>query len=68
MKLRGVMLILLGVAGGIFVYLFDIIAGKPENYIGPKSYFALGVCFVILIAGLRLLIKGFRARKDASGG
>ncbi|MFC1658913.1 hypothetical protein ACFL1D_05980 [Candidatus Omnitrophota bacterium] len=59
MKLkRGAVLILAGLAGCIFVSVFDILVGKPVNDItGPKSISALLVCGFLIILGIRLLLK-----------
>jgi len=58
MKARGVILIALGILGGIFVCIFDIISGKPINDItGPKSISALIICAVLIIYGFRLCLK-----------
>lgn len=58
MKTKGMLLILLGVLGSIFVLTFDVIAGKPVNDItGPKSIFALLISGVSVIAGIRCLLK-----------
>ncbi|MFH0790891.1 MAG: hypothetical protein V2A64_04590 [Candidatus Omnitrophota bacterium] len=58
MKKNGIVLIILGVLGAIFVCTFDIIMGKPVNDIsGPKSTPALIFCGILIIAGIRLLLK-----------
>jgi len=57
MKKKGTVLIVLGIAGIIFVLLFDIILGKPEYYIGPKSVAAFIACIIFIIAGIRSLSK-----------
>jgi hypothetical protein len=60
-KTKGIALIVLGILGAIFVCTFDIIVGKPVNDIsGPKSIFALIVCGILIIAGIRKmgLVKG----------
>jgi len=57
MKTKGPVLIVLGVAGAIFVSTFDIIAGKAENYIGPKSIIALIVCALLIVQGVISLLK-----------
>jgi hypothetical protein len=50
-KTKGFILIVLGIAGAIFVSTFDIIAGKPKNMIGPKSIAALLFCALLIIKG-----------------
>ena len=58
MKKKGVVLILLGILGIIFVCTFDIIVGKPVNDItGPKSISALVFCGFLIIIGIRFLLK-----------
>ncbi len=58
MKIKGIVLILAGLLGAIFVCTFDIIAGKPVNNIsGPKSISALIFCGILVIAGIRFLLK-----------
>lgn len=57
MKIKGTILILLGVLGAIFVCTFDIIAGKPVNDItGPKSIPVLIICGFLIILGIRFLL------------
>ncbi|MBU4311696.1 MAG: hypothetical protein KJ706_03130 [Candidatus Omnitrophica bacterium] len=57
MKKKGTVLIVLGIAGIIFVLLFDIIVGKPNYYIGPKSIAAFIACMIFIITGTRSLRK-----------
>lgn len=57
MKKKGTVLIVLGIAGIIFVLLFDIIVGKPGYYIGPKSITALIASVIFIITGIRSLRK-----------
>jgi len=57
MKTKSLVLIILGVIGIIFVSTFDIIAGKAENYIGPKSIIALIICVLLIIQGVISLLK-----------
>ncbi len=57
MKTKGLILIILGVVGAIFTSAFDIIMGKPKNYIGPKSIIALIVCGLLIIQGTIRLLK-----------
>jgi hypothetical protein len=55
---KGMVLIVLGVLGAIFVSTFDILAGKPVNDIsGPKSISALVFCALLIIIGFRLILK-----------
>lgn len=59
MKRKGIILIVLGILGAIFVCTFDLITGKPVNDItGPKSIFALIICGLFIITGIRFLLKG----------
>ncbi|MGD9014998.1 MAG: hypothetical protein PVI33_03120 [Candidatus Omnitrophota bacterium] len=58
MKTKGIILIMLGFLGSIFICIFDIIMGKPVNDItGPKSISALVLCGVLIIIGILLLFK-----------
>ena len=56
-KTKGVILIIFGIAGAIFVSMFDIIAGKPENMIGPKSIIAIIICVLLIVQGIVSLLK-----------
>ncbi len=61
MKIKGIILIIIGVLGAAFVCTFDVITGKPVNDItGPRSIIALAVCVLLIIAGMRFLLKGSR--------
>lgn len=57
MKTKGVILVILGIAGVIFTSTFDIIAGKPKNMIGPKSIVGFIICAFLIIRGLISLFK-----------
>lgn len=58
MKIKGTILIILGILGAIFVSTFDILMGKPVNNIsGPKSISALIFCGILIIIGIRFLSK-----------
>ncbi|MBU0693703.1 MAG: hypothetical protein KKC11_03420 [Candidatus Omnitrophica bacterium] len=58
MKVKSIMLIVLGVLGIIFVCAFDTLAGKPVNDItGPRSVSAFFICGLAIIAGIRLFLK-----------
>jgi len=48
---------MLGVVGIVFTSTFDIIAGKAENYIGPKSIIAIIICGLLIILGIIFLLK-----------
>ena len=56
-KTKGVILVILGILGAIFVSTFDIIVGKARNYIGPKSIIALIICALFIIQGVIFLTK-----------
>jgi len=59
MKKKGIILVVLGILGAIFVSTFDIIAGKPVNDIsGPKSITALIICGILILMGIRFWLKG----------
>ena len=51
-KTKGRVFIILGIVGGTFVFLFDIIAGKHRYYLGPKSIIALTICGLLIIQGI----------------
>ncbi|MBL7084570.1 MAG: hypothetical protein ISS43_00490 [Candidatus Omnitrophica bacterium] len=58
MKVKGILLLLVGVLGAIFVSRYDIIVGKPINDVtGPKSIIAFLICAVLIIIGVRFLSK-----------
>ena len=58
MKKKGIILVLAGVLGAIFVLTFDIITGKPVNDItGPKSISALIICGIFVVVGVCSLIR-----------
>jgi len=57
MKIRGLLLLVVGVLGAMYVWTYDIAAGKPVNDItGPKSIAVLMVCAVIFILGICSLL------------
>lgn len=59
MKMKGLVLILLGILGAAFVSTFDIIMRKPVNDItGPKSTPALAACALAIIAGIYFCLSG----------
>jgi len=61
MKTKGIILIILGMLGAVFVCTFDIIAGKPVNDItGLKSISALIICAIFIILGIRFLLKSLK--------
>lgn len=63
MKTKGIILVLLGVLGAIFVSIFDIITGKPVNDItGPKSISVLILCGILIILGIRFVLKSPREK------
>ncbi|MCX5687141.1 MAG: hypothetical protein NTV71_00605 [Candidatus Omnitrophica bacterium] len=57
MKTKGLVFIILGVVGAIFISTFDIIVGKAKNYIGPKSIIALIICALLITQGVISLLK-----------
>ena len=67
MKIKGVILIVLGILGAIFVCTYDILAGKAINDIsGPKSIFGLISCGIIIVLGIITLKK--KGGKRTQGG
>lgn len=58
MKIKGLILILVGVLGAIFVCTFDIIMKKPVNDItGPISISLLVICALFIITGIKFIFK-----------
>lgn len=58
MKKKGIILIALGVLGAIFVCAFDALVGKPVcDITGPKSITALIICGILIVTGIRSLLK-----------
>lgn len=56
MKISGIILIILGIVGAVFIYLYDlIIKHEPTVTLGPRSGPALGVAILVLIIGIILL-------------
>ena len=61
MNKKGIVLIALGILGAMFVSTFDIIMGKPVNDIsGPRSIAALIICAVLVIMGIRFILKSVK--------
>lgn len=57
-KTKGIVLILLGIAGIILVCNIDVIMKKPVNDItGPKSLVGFVISAILIIAGIKLLAK-----------
>jgi hypothetical protein len=58
MRVKGIILIVLGVLGAIFVCTYDILMRKPVNDIsGLKSISGLIISGLFIIAGIRFLLK-----------
>ncbi|MFC1699771.1 hypothetical protein ACFL1I_07455 [Candidatus Omnitrophota bacterium] len=58
MKAKGIILLLAGVLGAIFVSTYDMILGKEINDItGPKSIPALIICAVFIAMGARFILR-----------
>jgi hypothetical protein len=58
MKIKGIILLVLGVCGVIFVCIFDVLTGKPVNDVtGPKSILGFVVSGIFLFIGVYLLSK-----------
>ncbi|MBM3252912.1 MAG: hypothetical protein FJZ16_01505 [Candidatus Omnitrophica bacterium] len=63
MKIKGIILIVLGILGVIFVCTIDIIMGKPVNDIsGPKSIAGLIVSGLFVIIGIFFILKGLKKK------
>ncbi len=57
-KTQGVIILLVGILGAVFVSIFDVLVGKPVNDItGPRSIIALIACVLLIIMGIRFLLK-----------
>ena len=55
---NGIVLLIIGVIGIVFVCTFDIIMGKPVNDItGPKSITGLVISAIFIILGIKNLIR-----------
>ncbi len=64
---KGILLVLFGVIGAVFVCTFDIITQKPVNDItGPKSISALVVCTISLAIGIYFLVKSRKKKSTSS--
>ena len=64
MKSKGIILIIVGILGAVFVCSFDILMGKPVNDIsGPKSISALIFCGLLIIVGINFLVKSAKKIK-----
>jgi len=58
MKKKGLILIVLGIVGVIFICLIDVIMGKPVNDVtGPKSIIGLIISSIFIIRGIYILQK-----------
>lgn len=58
MKAKGALLCILGILGVVFVYMYDIVLGKPINDItGPKSIVAFSLCGISIVKGFQFLRK-----------
>ncbi len=56
-KNLGLLLLIWGIVIIIATCLFDLIARKGEIILGPKSYTAITIGAVIIIAGILSLVK-----------
>ena len=55
---KGMILIVIGVLGAIFICTVDLILKKPVNDItGPKSIVGLIICGFLIMTGIRVLMK-----------
>ncbi|MBA7654555.1 hypothetical protein ES703_62435 [subsurface metagenome] len=52
---RGLNLLIVGVVIVILTYFYDLIVGKGEIILGPKSYSAMGLGAILIITGLVLM-------------
>ncbi len=48
----GKLVFVAGVLMGLFVYFYDLLAGKGEIILGPKSWTALGLAGVLAVIGI----------------
>lgn len=56
MKQKGIILVIVGILGALFVLSYDKLLGKPINDIsGPKSIAALIISGIIILAGFYFL-------------
>lgn len=57
-RIQGIVLLLTGVFGAVFVGTYDIIMSKQVNDItGPKSITALIICSLFIVMGVRFILK-----------
>ena len=67
MKIKGVILIVLGILGAIFISIYDIITGKSVNDLsGPKSIFGLISCGIIVVLGIISLARKNKKKTQES--
>lgn len=57
MKNTGMAAVALGLAGILVILLIDIVLGRPYM-IGTKSIIGLAACGVIILGGIRNLMRG----------
>lgn len=58
MRTKGILLIVSGVAGVIFVCIYDLLVGRGRiSIIGPRSFTALAICAGLIIAGIIYISK-----------
>ena len=56
MKNSGILLIVLGLVGAAFIYLYDLVVKhEPVVTLGPRSGPALGIAVLLVIAGIILV-------------
>ncbi|MBN3038524.1 MAG: hypothetical protein JW869_03805 [Candidatus Omnitrophica bacterium] len=57
-RLQGIVLLLTGVFGAVFVGTYDILMQKPVNDItGPKSITAIVICALFIVMGVKFILR-----------
>lgn len=54
MSIKKLVLVISGIFVVVFSYFFDLIVGREEIILGPKSYTAIAVGVLLIIIGLAL--------------
>lgn len=57
-RTKGIIMILLGIAGIILVCTYDLLAGRGRvSIVGPRSTFVLTISITLIIGGISLVAK-----------
>lgn len=55
-KIKGILLVILGIAGIIFVYNFDVLAGRTTLF-GSKTILSFCFATVMIVNGIRIYLR-----------